>query len=270
MLRLAFILIFLLASKSIAGERYRIFPAVGNAKAVVLMVHGLNVRPSKMDTLAEVLASWGYAVVRPALSGHRGVPWEMQKSSMSVWSQEVASWLKTIIALNPSLPIYYVGSSMSGVLINDVLERDQELKAHVKKTILIAPALAFPLLVRWSLNLPLDNRFPLAPSAEWDVDYVHVGAYRSLMDSYQRGYASQFSGLSGPTLILLHPDDKVVSSQAIAKLPHKFGKRNWTIEMLPSDSHPDNSNNHLLVDETTVAAPTWPIMLEKIGKFLDK
>ena len=51
----------------------------GAPRGVVLVIHGLEIRPSRMNDIGNTLADSGFDVLRVALSGHRGSLKEMRK-----------------------------------------------------------------------------------------------------------------------------------------------------------------------------------------------
>src|SRR4051812_47048460 len=55
---------------------------------VVLVIHGLDIKPSKMDSIGRLLTRAGFEVLRVALSGQRGSLEEMRQVSCDEWVRE--------------------------------------------------------------------------------------------------------------------------------------------------------------------------------------
>jgi carboxylesterase len=91
------------------------FPAAGEPKATVILIHGLTGTPNEMKYLAQYLSKRGYAVVCPRLANH-GQPLPILKSTK--WQQFYQSAREAFQQIeNPSArPVFAAGLSMGALL----------------------------------------------------------------------------------------------------------------------------------------------------------
>src|SRR5262249_38742844 len=120
-------------------------PKEGTARAVAVLVHGLNLRPTKMQAIADVLTAAGVRVLRVTLQGHGCLDiHDWQAVSTEAWFYDLlrAYCLASHYAQDHALPLYYVGYSLGGGLIIDVLQRAWAEPISFDKLVLFAPGIA--------------------------------------------------------------------------------------------------------------------------------
>jgi esterase/lipase len=243
------------------------------SKGVILLMHGFNVKPSKMDTLGSTFASWGYDVYRPALSGHRERPGEMIRTSASQWVEETFRALMFIATLSKhDTPVFFVGLSMNGLILNELLQKHPEARRLIRKSVLISPAFAFRMYAQSPRLMPfLEDSFPLfSEIREYDADFVTYGTFRSLLGLYDRNISQKLKYLTLPTLIFLHPKDAVINASKVMRLKDEFHMPTWQFVVLPATSDPEeNTNRHMLIDEKTAGPHAWRTILDRTRKFLE-
>jgi alpha-beta hydrolase superfamily lysophospholipase len=242
-------------------------------KGVFLVVHGLNLRPSAMDPLAETLASNGYIVHRITLHGHNGRT--SQIFDEKVWLHEVAQSYRDIRDRFPELPTYVMGYSLGGLTLMTMLESVSPAE-YPRGMILLAPAISLRgvINVLTTLHLPpaitwaLPN---LTPKKYRRYDYTPLFWYSNTLALYRNvTELTRIERLSAiPTLVFLNEADEIVSSQGTAQWiadHHLFPS--WRIEMI----HPEESQfplkEHLIIDEASLGKTEWARVRTLLGDFL--
>jgi alpha-beta hydrolase superfamily lysophospholipase len=123
---------------------------IPNPKGLVVVAHGLNVKPSKMGTpsaegtLVKLLLDSGYNVYRVTLKGHYGPIEEMQSVTRADWIENayVQYCQAKIIADNDSLPLYLLGFSLGALVYEVFMNEETVIPVRFEKIILFSPAVA--------------------------------------------------------------------------------------------------------------------------------
>lgn len=244
-------------------------------KGVFLVVHGLNLRPSKMNPLINYLTNKGYYVLRASLSGHRGSLKEQKYINWRKWEQDQKLHLCFALrkAKKLQLPLFNLSYSLGAQLsLTQVLKLNQN---PYNKMIFFAPSL----WIHWYGELIsyfdfLDGEIGL-PS--WN----HEG-YRSQSTTSINSYrASQqgrvfFNSLKntdklGKTLVVVDPEDEIVSLKKIKSfLNQNKLKKKWKIlELSSKEKRPPHSYHHLIIDEQSLGGARWNKLLRELSTFLD-
>jgi alpha-beta hydrolase superfamily lysophospholipase len=170
-------------------------------KAVALVIHGLNCRPDKMESIIAELTARGIDCLNLSLRGHgeNYTPIENKTSadarmeafkrvSYALWKSETYQAYKHIKKRSNQyqVPLFFVGFSMGGLLGVDLLASNPEVKFD--KMVLFAPALK--MRTRNHL-LKIFSLFPslVIPSMAHTSYLANSGtpmaAYNALFDMYQ-------------------------------------------------------------------------------------
>lgn len=110
------------------GIHHRHWSVDGDARAVVLLVHGLGEHCERYDTFADACNAAGYAVCSIDLPGHghsdglRG-----HINSMNEFSDAVLGLHSLVKNEYPDLPIFLFGHSMGGLIATQLLLDQQSL-----------------------------------------------------------------------------------------------------------------------------------------------
>ncbi len=76
--------------------RFAVQHPAGAARAVILVVHGLNLRPERMQPICELLLERQAIVVRMALRGHRGLYERLESVRRRDWLDDFAAAFDTL------------------------------------------------------------------------------------------------------------------------------------------------------------------------------
>lgn len=250
---------------------------VEKPKAVVLMLHGLNLKPAKMDGWAHLLSAHGAMVMRFALSGHSGEPGEMSKVNSEMWREQ---FKEAILKANAEaqkmhVPLYFVGFSLGALVCLEWLATNDKDLVSIAKMLLIAPAIATPwyshsavgLLSLFSKSMTLPSRSPKQYRANKGTT---VAAYRALFSLKKSLHEAQFKSTNLPTLILIDKYDELVPSESIKKIiaAHKLGL--WQLNIVDNRFAQENYGfRHLMVDEEAVGPALWASLSAQVLKYFN-
>lgn len=222
-------------------------------RAVVFIVHGLNLRPSKMDPLAEFFARHNCDVLRSAL-GDDPKKWEEKFSDDYEKAREHAEIMQR--------PLYFVGYSLGALIGLSFIHTHPE--HEIKKMALFAPAIK----TRWytSISAWLAKLFPRGSLPSFNLkeyrerEKTTLAEYKK-MHELQKSLADASFAL--PAVILSSPKDELVDHRKLVK----FARANspWAVEEVSNLNSPlSKKYHHLMIDDMSLGQSEW----EKILKIL--
>lgn len=262
------------ASPATRQESSRWFIASAHPpKGAFLVAHGLNLRPSAMDPLAETLASNGYIVHRVTLHGHNGRT--SQIFDEKVWLDEVTQSYQEIRSRFPDLPTYVMGYSLGGLTVMTMLESLPPAQ-YPRGMILLAPAIslrgALDALTALHLPPPITWALPnLAPKEYRRYDYTPLFWYSNTLDLYRNIDDLKDIERLGtiPTLVVLNKADEIVSPGGTAQwITDHHLKPSWRIEFVNPEDSQVPLKEHLIIDEASLGQREWTRLQELITSFL--
>jgi alpha-beta hydrolase superfamily lysophospholipase len=236
----------------------------GAIRAVVILCHGLNMKPSKMAALGQLLAERGASVHYLSLAGHGASLEEFRQATRTKWlvQCQAAYDLGHAQAQKEQVPLYFVGFS-HGALVNlDLMNSVSGRPLQYDKMVLLAPAISTHRFTH--LVLALHGLVPnwMLASQNPEEYRAHPGtpltAYRALFDSQKALKKGRYRGINLPTLVLISPKDELVSPRGIAKIMRDHQLTQWRLS--PVDNSRATLNQcprHLIVDEGSVGVTQW-------------
>ena len=110
--------------------------------AVAVVVHGLNLKPSRMNAIVSELNKKNILVLRVSLTGHRGDLKEFKLVERSDWLNDLlhAHRIASQKAESSGVPLYYVGYSLGCPVVLDLMASNKEITFD--KAVYFAPAIA--------------------------------------------------------------------------------------------------------------------------------
>ncbi len=241
---------------------------------IVLLVHGLNQKPSTWSEITIFLNGLGLHVYRLSLKGHRGHALsDMHDVNSGIWEQDIFEGYIEIKARFPDVPVYLVGYSL-GALVSMVvqLKRGESL---FSKQVLLAPAISLKPYTR--LALPLSHLFRYMPSRATEQYIANregstAEAYKALFQLERELHMfGNSSPVSGPTLVLMRRDDELVSYKKTLQFIVENDLKKW--ELIPLEDELITKRNsfsykHLIVDQRSAGTEVWEKMLNQMKTFL--
>jgi alpha-beta hydrolase superfamily lysophospholipase len=257
--------------------------AAGKSLGFILLVHGLNLDPARMQDIARFLQDAGYRTLTVRLAGHRQDAERWQGVNYALWYGEM--WrLQCLAAARASeleLPLYLFAYSLGAALGLDALSGfylsqsgNKEDLPRFRKIVLLAPALKLKWYSTLFLNLPLlpaSLHFnSLAPQAYRADPRTSMGAYRALGDSISAWHRkSALLNLPVPVMVLMDPQDELVSYQGIRDFASANARINWQFMQLNNDDATlQRPHHHLIIDEASLGAAQWQVLQKAVLDFL--
>ncbi len=241
----------------------------GSCREALILVHGLNLKPSAMDEMGLAVSQKNLAVYRLALPGHKGESEEQRlKIKVSDLTESLASATK-LVRTRCSGPLYSLGFSLGGLLT--VVAQGEGIVAF-DKMLLIAPALSlksYTHLVTWLFPFfdIIPSRGPVNYRAS--KDGTSEALYRALFALQDRVPALKTKLLERPTRVFLNPDDELVSWSGTAEfIVEKNLEVNWSLTSLDNDQAELKSFDHLVIDQKTISPQSWEKLLREARLFL--
>jgi len=263
------------------SEKLRWYNAqTGDKKeGVCLVVHGLNLHPSRMEPICTFLQELGMDALLLSLQGHgenftrnAGQPEEsarlqsFKKVTLNSWLAEFKTGyqLAQKRSRENESPLYFVCFSLGGLLGPlCVVERSD---VWFDKMVLFAPAL----VVRKKVYLlKMLSPFPrmVIPSQSGEFYRANrgtpVAAYRVLFTGLAKLHQEDMDALNIPTLIFLDKQDEFISYKGMRNMIMRNELDRWELLTVTKDADVDQLvKHHLVIDESAVGVQTW----EKIRK----
>ena len=264
---------------------YTILEAVGAPRGVALVIHGLNLRPERMLPLADELRGWGIAVVLCSLRGHGENYAPLADSTPEVarlatfrqvsytgWRAEVMAAYKAAAALaHPTAaPLFLVAFSLGALLGCELVATTPMVRFD--RMVLLAPALALRphsylpvVLARW----PALTLRSFAPRAYRGNPATPIAAYSALRTSLRSLHRHADANLNIPTLVLIDPQDELVSLGAIRRWVQRLHLSQWRFSLVDKEAHrADLRFHHLLLDVDCVGQKMWQLMIAEMNTHL--
>jgi|HubBroStandDraft_4_1064222.scaffolds.fasta_scaffold193186_1 alpha-beta hydrolase superfamily lysophospholipase len=254
-------------------EELKVIEAKGPAKAVVVLVHGLNLKPEKMDDWAQALADQGATTVRVALLGHRGFSDSMAKVTAQNWHDSFgrAMELARNLAEPNQTPIDFLGFSLGALVGLEWLSQfGPGFEPGVRKMVLIAPAISTPWYGPSALSIfsvfgqsfSLPSRTPAQYRANKGSP---LAAYRALFELKKSLESNEYKNANIPALILIDKHDELVSSKTIAEIIDKQKLGQWSLDLIDNGYAFKNFGfRHLMVDQESVGPKLWEELKTKV------
>lgn len=238
-------------------------------KAIVVLAHGLNIKPDKMDDWAKIFTN--ASILRIGLSGHYEELENMQDIQALKWQEDFMQAMK--LALEKSkfhnVPLYFLGFSLGGLLGIDWQENNIS-EHNFQKMVLIAPALRIPWysssLIKFvsffSSKALITSRTPKDYRAN---NKISLSAYKALYEIKNNLDKKGIMRSNVPTLVIMDKNDELIPVKEIKSLFNEYRLNNWRLEIVNNKFAYDNYGfRHLLVDENSVGKELWSILTAKV------
>lgn len=253
-------------------------------KGVALVIHGLNLRPDKMESLISVLTASGVAVLNLSLRGHgnnfhddnRLSSDQMRMKAFKTVSHSI--WLEEAYhaychAQNRSkkqnVPLFLVGFSYGALLGGDLFASHPNV--HINKMALFAPA--FTVTIGFGLKW-------LAPFPRLVIPSFSSTSYRANAGTPMAAYNTLYSTithfkehlgpkLNVPTVIFIDPKDELVSHRKLTRMIEAEKLTRWKIHRLQKGTDGvKTSLHHLIIDEASLGGKAWNMVRTQMIKHL--
>ncbi|MEE4600773.1 MAG: alpha/beta fold hydrolase [Desulfobacteraceae bacterium] len=256
------------------------------AKGVALVIHGLNLRPDKMQTIISVLAGSGIDVLRLSLRGHgenytHHADIDEEKARLEAFKAvSFPLWLNEAYlaytqarerAAQKKVPLFFVGFSLGGLIGLDLFASQPEV--HYDRMILFAPAVKLHSLHYLGRILSPMSRLVI-PSMAPDSYLSNkkgtpVAAYNALFEGLKHFEKHVSRRLNVPTLIFIDEDDEFIPAQAFEKLKNDKKLDQWRLYIVKKGAAANrDAFHHHIIDESSTGKAVWQKMMETTIAYL--
>ena len=252
-------------------------PGNQTPKNITLILHGLNLKPERMDGWADELAKAGSKVLRMGLSGHNGHRGDMSDVSAKIWRENFAKNIKLAFseAKKLGVPVNFLGFSLGALIGLDWLSRRSDDQESFHKLVLIAPAINIPWYTKgvrifsiFGRDFLLPSRSPRSYQANRGTS---VAAYEALIELKEDLEKTKFAGLNHDALILVDKHDELVSAQKIKEIIRQYNLPKWQLHLLDNRFAHDNFGfRHLVIDKESVGKTMWQKIVAQVNQFFSR
>ncbi|MEC7275499.1 MAG: alpha/beta hydrolase [Bdellovibrionota bacterium] len=234
-----------------------------NPSSYSLVVHGLNLKPKRMEPLIKELNKRGSSVLLVALTGHRGSLDEQKRVSWDDWINDIDYHTCLLKNEAKGLPQYSLSFSLGSLAL---LGHQIESRSNsFSKQVLIAPAA----WIKWYGALPQVLSFF---STELGLPSQNLESYRSQDTTSVAAYQAMAVGrelfenlpqnaalFQSDTLIIVDPKDELVSPRKIKKFIREYGlNQRFIIEEVSNREHElEKGYHHLIIDSPSLGKAQW-------------
>lgn len=242
---------------------------------IAIVVHGLNLKPSKMAALEKLLLEKGGAVLRVALEGHRGSLEEQKIVTWSSWQDQFHEHycLAQEIAKKHRVPLINLSFSL-GALVSLGHVANQEHWPY-RKAIFIAPAA----WIHWYGKIPAWFSFlgrglgiPSKNLKDYRAeDTTSMAAYEAMANGRNEVAEISATILKNEALVIIDPDDELVSLKKTKEFIAEKGLEDfWQIfQVNNNETTLKKSYHHLIIDEPSLGTNQWNALQQRLSDFLE-
>ena len=252
-------------------------------KGVALVVHGLNLKPERMQSIIAELNDAGIDVLNLSLRGHgnnylrnphlsdgQARLQSFQTVTYRLWLEEIyTAYLKVRQrAYKKRVPVFFVGFSLGGLMGCDLLLLQHDVSYD--RMILFAPALSITVeghLLKALMpfpNMVIDSLSPIYYRSNVGTP---MAAYKALFEAVDHFNKNADDKLNKPTLIFIDEKDEFVPFVKLNEFITQRKLDRWQVHVVRKNNHlGENVSCHLIIDKDSVGQQMWKQMKEAIKK----
>jgi pimeloyl-ACP methyl ester carboxylesterase len=251
----------------------------GELKGVALVIHGLNLRPDRMQPIISKLTESGIDVLGLSLRGHgenfhhgNGVDADTARLdafktvSFPLWMNEAYLAYLQLKARGreKGVPLFLTAFSLGGLIGLDLFAANSGVAFD--KLVLLAPAIRLHASVYLERVL---SPFPrlvipsMAPKAYLaNKQGTPIAAYNALFDALDRFDKTAGQKLNVPTLIFIDERDEFIPLEKLKKLVEEKSWHTWKFYIVVKDkSARDKTFYHHIIDASSTGETVWQNMM---------
>jgi esterase/lipase len=255
-------------------------------KGVALVVHGLNLRPERMQSIITVLNDAGIDVLNLSLRGHgnnyaKNINVSIDNARLeSFRNVSYGEWLDEMYrayvkvrerAAKKKVPVFFIGYSLGGLMgCNLALSHPDVV---YDRMVLFAPALnvtvrSYLLKVLMPFpNLVIDS---LSPASYRSNEGTPMAAYRALFEAAEYLKNNISDKINIPTILFIDEKDEFISYSSLQEMIERKHLSHWHIHMVRKDLDVEGKmSNHLIINQESVGENMWKQIEDILIKHLN-
>lgn len=261
-------------------------PSPAKLKGVALVIHGLNLRPDKMNSIIDNLTRTGIDVLSLSLRGHgenfahredmdaAAARLETFKEvSYPLWANETYLAYKQAqeSAQQRQVPVFLTAFSIGGLIGLDLFASNSDV--HFDRMVFFAPAIS----LRATIYLErVVSPFPrlVIPSLA-DDEYLSnekgtpVAAYNALFDALYHFEDTVGPRLNVPTLIFIDKQDEFIPLGGLKTLVEEHGLNQWKFYIVQKEKETGvGTFHHHIFDASSTGEGVWRDMMAATARHL--
>jgi len=245
--------------------------------AVALVVHGLNLRPDKMESIITLLTDSGIDVLNLSLRGHgrnytgkthidsaKARLEAFKTVSYQLWIDEThrAYHIVRERSAQKKLPLFFVGFSLGGLMGVDLFASYPDV--YFDRMVLLAPALSMHAINYTAKLLSLFPRLviPSFTLADYRANNgTPMAAYNSVFEAVKHFNKNVNPEINVPTLIFIDQQDELISYGGLKRLVKNKQLDQWKFHHVQKGkTGVKEKMRHLIIDEPSVGKDMWQEM----------
>jgi alpha-beta hydrolase superfamily lysophospholipase len=247
---------------------------------VALVIHGLNLKPDKMQNIISGLTDSGIEVLRVTLRGHGenfthldGIKEDKARLeafkavSFPLWINEAYLAYNEVQkrAEQKQVPLFFVGFSLGGLIGLDLLSSQDEVRYD--RMVLFAPAIKLRAIHYMARILsPFSGLVvpSLAPDSYLsNKEGTPIAAYNALFEGLQQFEQHRNSKINVPALIFIDENDEFIPFQALNELIQEQKLDQWELYIVEKEAAASqDSFHHHIIDEYSTGKVVWKEMMK--------
>jgi esterase/lipase len=254
-------------------------------KGVALVVHGLNFKPDRMQSIIAELNDAGFDVLNLSLRGHgnnylrnphlsedQARLESFQTVTYRLWLEEIyTAYLKVRQrASKKRVPVFFVGFSLGGLMGCDLLLLQHDVSYD--RMVLFAPALSINAegyLLKALMPFPNMVIDSLSPIYYRSNTGTPMAAYKALFEAVDNFNKNANDKLNKPTIIFIDEKDEFVPFVKLNEIITQRKLDRWQIQIVQKDNNVgEEVSHHLMIDRDSVGKQMWQQMKKAIKRHL--
>lgn len=248
-------------------------------KGVALVIHGLNLRPNKMQSIIAKLTDCGIDALNLSLRGHgenythqEGVDSDnarledFKATTYQVWTNEAyLAYLQVKErAVQKEVPVFFIGYSLGALMGLDLFASYQDV--YYDRMVLFAPAIklhAIHYLARLLSPFPGLIIPSLAPDSYLaNKKGTPVAAYDALFDGLNNFEKNANSIINVPTLIFIDEQDEFIPTAGLKNFAAEKKLDQWQIYAVQKGKDVKlGTFHHHIIDDDSAGKDVWQEMM---------
>ena len=254
-------------------------------RGVALVIHGLNLRPSKMESIIKVLTDSGIDSLNLSLCGH-GENYDRSKYNdpararletfkcvtYELWINEICAAYSAARdrSVKKQVPLFFVGYSLGGLLGVDLLASRSDIQFD--KMVLFAPAIKMHYrnnIIRLLSPFPRLTIPSFTLASYQSNNGTPMAAYNALFDALKNFSANTGPKINVPTLVFIDINDEIVSYCRLKQMAQDENLDQWRFYIVQKESNEKPAKiHHLIIDAPSTGEHVWKDMMKAMVSHL--